>query len=74
MDPLDAIVANTSGHNSVLPLYSDEAVSSRPVMRAQRVIHQPKVYTDGTVRYDKYAFITNADEPTSVDEAITDKN
>jgi hypothetical protein len=26
------------------------------------------------VRYDKYAFITNADEPTSVDEAITDKN
>jgi hypothetical protein len=43
-------------------------------MRAQRGSHQPKVYTDSTVRYDKYAFITNTDEPMSVDEAIRDKN
>jgi hypothetical protein len=72
--PLDATVPNISRHNSVLPLSSDEAVSFRPVMRAQQGSHQPKVYTDSTVRYDKYAFITNTDEPMSVDEAIRDKN
>jgi hypothetical protein len=72
--PLNTAAPNTSEHNSVLPLSSDEAVSSRSVTRAQRGIHQPKVYNDSAVRYDKYAFITNADEPTSVDEAITDKN
>jgi hypothetical protein len=26
------------------------------------------------MRYDKYALITNADEPTSIDEIIIDKN
>jgi hypothetical protein len=34
MAPLDAAAPNTSGHNSVLPLSSDEAVSSRPITRA----------------------------------------
>jgi hypothetical protein len=35
--------------------------------------NSPK-YTDGTVRYDKHAFLTNTGEPTSIDEAISDKN
>jgi hypothetical protein len=49
---------------------SDQA-SSRPVTRAQKGIHQPKVYTDGTIRY---SFLTTIGEPTSVNEALGDRN
>jgi hypothetical protein len=48
--------------------------STRPATRAQHGIHRPKVYTDGTVRYDKHILLTTSGEPTSIDEALDDKN
>jgi hypothetical protein len=44
--------------------------SSRPVTPAQKGIHQPKVYTDGTIQY---SFLTTIGEPTSVNEALGDR-
>jgi hypothetical protein len=47
---------------------------SRPTTRAQRGIHRPRVYTDGTIRYGKYDFLTQSGEPYSVDDALADTN
>jgi histone deacetylase 1/2 len=42
-----------------------------PRTRLQKGIKQPKVYTDGTVRY---ALLTSTGEPTNLREALTDEN
>jgi hypothetical protein len=42
--------------------------------RAQREIHRPQVYTDGTIRYGKHDFLTQSGEPYSVDDALADTN
>jgi hypothetical protein len=47
---------------------------SRPMTRAQRGIHRPRVYTDGTIRYSKHGFLTQSGEPYSVDDALADTN
>jgi hypothetical protein len=47
---------------------------SRPTTRAQRGIHRPRVYTDGTIRYSKHDFLTQSGEPYSVDDALADTN
>jgi hypothetical protein len=47
---------------------------SRPTTRAQRRIHRPRVYTDGTIRYGKHGFLTQSGEPYSVDDALADTN
>jgi hypothetical protein len=47
---------------------------SRPATRAQRGIHRPRVYTDGTIRYGKHGFLTQSGEPYSVDDALADTN
>jgi hypothetical protein len=47
---------------------------SRPTTRAQRGIHRPRVYTDGTIRYGKHGFLTQSGEPYSVDDALADTN
>jgi histone deacetylase 1/2 len=44
---------------------------SRPTTRSQLGIRRPKVYTDGTVRYN---FLASAGEPTSLDNALNDPN
>jgi hypothetical protein len=67
----DSVSSGSSSTNIASP---DAATPFRPVTRAQRGIHQPKVYTDDTMRYDKHAFLTNIGEPTSIGEAIVDKN
>jgi hypothetical protein len=46
-------------------------VPERPRTRLQAGIRQPKVYTDGTVRY---GFYTSTGEPHSLDEALGDQN
>jgi hypothetical protein len=46
---------------------------SRPMTRAQRGIHRPRVYPDGTIRYGKHGFLTQSGEPYSVDDALADK-
>jgi hypothetical protein len=47
---------------------------SRPTTRAQRGIHRPRVYTDGTIRYGKHGFLTQNGEPYSIDDALADTN
>jgi hypothetical protein len=47
---------------------------SRLTTRAQRGIHQPRVYTDDTIRYGKHGFLTQSGEPYSVDDALADTN
>jgi hypothetical protein len=47
---------------------------SRPTTRAQRGIHRPRVYTDGTIRYGKHCFLTQSGEPYSVEDALADTN
>jgi hypothetical protein len=47
---------------------------SRPTTRAQRGIHRPRVYTDGTIRYGKHYFLTQSGEPYSVEDALADTN
>lgn len=44
---------------------------TRPVTRAQRGIHKPKKYTDGTVRY---AGLTHTGEPGNLQEALDNTN
>jgi histone deacetylase 1/2 len=46
-------------------------VPGRPRTRLQSGIRQPKVYTDGTIRY---GFYTSTGEPQSLDEALGDQN
>ncbi|XP_071678378.1 uncharacterized protein [Lolium perenne] len=50
------------------------AVSTRPRTRLQSGISQPKVVTDGRVRYDgiRFANYTNSGEPSDVREALAD--
>jgi hypothetical protein len=56
-------------------IVSSSTTESRPVTRAQRGIHRPHVYTDGTIKYGKHSFITSSNiEPYFVDDALTDKN
>ena len=43
----------------------------RPCTRLQSGIRQPKVYTDGTVRYSLF---TSTGEPQALEEALGDKN
>jgi hypothetical protein len=64
-----------SGTSDIAPLGSSAPSQSMvetdvvwPKTRLQNNIHHPKVYTDGTVRY---AFLTTADEPKSVAEALS---
>ena len=52
---------------------SEATAVQRPVTRLQRGITQPKVFTDGTVRWCNLASIP-ADEPTTVAEALGNKN
>jgi hypothetical protein len=54
--------------DSSTPASSDD--DARPVTRAQRGIHQPRIYTDGTVKYSKHG----DDEPVSVEDALGDTN
>lgn len=44
----------------------------RPTTRAQHGIRKPKVYTNGTVRYN--GFFTTTGEPSNLDEAFSDSN
>jgi histone deacetylase 1/2 len=48
-------------------------VSNRPITRAQRGIHRPKQYTDGTVRYG-HGLFTALGEPRNLDEALGANN
>jgi hypothetical protein len=49
--------------------------ATRSVTGAQKSIRQPRVYTDGTVRYGgKHGFLTSNGEPHSVDDALTNSN
>jgi hypothetical protein len=72
--PMAATSSGSSSFDDANAIAAAPAIPSRPVTRAQRGINHPKVYTDGTVRYDKHAFLTNTGDPTSIDEAIGDKN
>jgi hypothetical protein len=47
------------------PATPETATASRPVTRAQRGIRQPRVYTDGTMRYGKFGCLTTRGEPYS---------
>jgi hypothetical protein len=47
---------------------------TRPTTRAQRGIRQPRIYTDGTIRYGKYGFLTSSGEPHSLDDALANSN
>jgi hypothetical protein len=69
-----ATSSRSSSSNDANTIAVVPVVPSRPVIRAQCRVHHPKVYTDGTIRYDKLSFLTNTGEPTSIDEAIGDKN
>jgi hypothetical protein len=62
-----------SNNIEVTPMIESDA-TTRPVTRAQKGIHRPRVYIDGTVRYGKHGFLTHCDEPYSVDDALADKH
>ncbi|XP_012700229.1 uncharacterized protein LOC105914105 [Setaria italica] len=50
---------------------SPAAATGRPLTRLQRGIRKQKQYTDGTVRYGLF---TSTGEPSSLDEALHDRN
>jgi hypothetical protein len=50
------------------------STSTRPSTRAQHGIRRSKVYTDGTVQYDKHTLLAAIGEPSTVNEALGDKN
>jgi hypothetical protein len=54
---------------------STPAQETRLLTRAQRGIHKPRMYTDGTVRYDsKKAFLNSVGEPNSLEDALENSN
>jgi hypothetical protein len=51
------------------------APDTRPVTRAQKGIHRPRIYTDGAVKYVKHGFLTSSgDESLSVGDALSHTN
>jgi hypothetical protein len=46
----------------------------RPGTRLSKGIRQPRVYKDGTIRYDRLGLFTASGEPQFLQEALEDKN
>jgi hypothetical protein len=46
----------------------------RPGTQLSKGIHQPRVYKDGTIRYDRLGLFTTSGEPQFLQEALEDKN
>jgi histone deacetylase 1/2 len=76
--PLDLVGSSvtSSGSAATSPGAASSAAAAPPpqqgpVTRLQRGISQPKVYTDGTVRWGMLATV-DVEEPTSVDQALRD--
>jgi hypothetical protein len=54
-----------------LQVPDSSAPDTRPVTRAQKGIHRPRIYTDGAVKYVKHGFLTSSgDESLSVEDAF----
>jgi hypothetical protein len=45
-----------------------------PVTRLQKGIKKEKVYTDGTIKYGRNAFLATSGEPRYLEEALGNKN
>ena len=58
-------------HATSAPNNTATDTDPRPRTCLQKGIRQPKIYTDGTVRY---ALFTSTGEPTNLREALTDTN
>jgi hypothetical protein len=57
--------------DSAAPAVTLAAPAPRPITRSQRGIFQPKVITDGTIRYDKgrFAHFSATGEPANLQDA-----
>jgi hypothetical protein len=70
----EQFVADVQNLQETTDMQSATAMITRPTTRAQKGIHQPRIYTDDIVRYGKYGFLTSSGEPHSLDDALANSN
>lgn len=68
--PAEAGPSATSGSSAV----PTTVTAPRPHTRLQSGIRKDKIYTDGTIRYDKQSYFTLTGEPQNLEEAFTHKD
>jgi hypothetical protein len=73
-DSAAPLMASSDHCTKSSPIFNSSETAVGPVTRAQRGIHRPHVYTDGTIKYGKHGFLTSSGEPYSIDDALEDKN
>jgi hypothetical protein len=77
-DAPEQIHPATEAHDALAtiqgPTTGPATETRRPGTRLSKEICQPRVYKDGTIRYDRFGLFTASGEPQFLQEALEDKN
>ena len=71
---MDVSTAESGSSAATVPVASTVPAPDRPCTRSQHRIVQPKIITDGRIRYDRVRFsnFCSTGEPQTVSEALSD--